>query len=161
MGVAASLILPDLIAGRENPWADVYSPSRKPKTISTLASFVEENISAAGHVAKHALPLSASEPRRPGTGKVVSHRGKKIAVYRDETGAMHRMSASCTHMGCIVQWNSFETCWDCPCHGSQFAATGEVLQGPAVTPLAAMEETPPQKRARKTEKKPSSQATHA
>jgi Rieske Fe-S protein len=45
------------------------------------------------------------------------------------------MSASCTHVGCVVAWNSFERCWDCPCHGSHFAATGEAIQAPAVAPL--------------------------
>jgi hypothetical protein len=145
MGVAASLILPDLIADRKNLWADIYSPSRKPKNISTLATFVGENVGAAGHLVQRALPLSGSEPNRHSTGKVVSHRGKKLAVYRDEKGVMHRMSASCTHMGCIVQWNSFERCWDCPCHGSQFAPTGEPLQGPAVKPLTPVEEKRRQK----------------
>jgi Rieske Fe-S protein len=49
-------------------------------------------------------------------------------------------SASCTHMGCVVHWNSLEQCWDCPCHGSQFAADGAVLNGPAIAPLGDVEE---------------------
>jgi Rieske Fe-S protein len=42
----------------------------------------------------------------------------------------------CTHVGCIVHWNPFERCWDCPCHGSQFAIDGTALNGPAIKALA-------------------------
>jgi Rieske Fe-S protein len=42
-------------------------------------------------------------------------------------------------MGCIVHWNSTEQCWDCPCHGSQFAPDGTALNGPAATALSAIE----------------------
>ena len=64
---------------------------------------------------------------------------KKVAAYRDETGALHAHSAACTHLGCHVHWNSFERCWDCPCHGSQFAVDGAVLNGPAIHPLQQIE----------------------
>lgn len=51
---------------------------------------------------------------------------------------MIRRSAACTHMGCIMHWNPFEKCRDCPCHGSHFAPDGQVLNGPALSPLAAV-----------------------
>ena len=43
-----------------------------------------------------------------------------IAASRSEDGRLIERSAVCTHVGCIVQWNRLEQCWDCPCHGSQF-----------------------------------------
>lgn len=37
----------------------------------------------------------------------------------------------CPHMGCTLKWNSTEQTWDCPCHGSRFAQTGELIDNPA------------------------------
>ena len=59
----------------------------------------------------------------------------KIAVWKDNDGVPHAVSASCTHKGCIVTWNNAERTWDCPCHGSIFSADGNVIHGPAVDPL--------------------------
>ena len=71
----------------------------------------------------------------PGEGRIVRDRLGQAAVHRDESGALHAVSARCTHMGCIVEWNTAEKRWDCPCHGSRFAIDGRVLEGPAVDPL--------------------------
>jgi Rieske Fe-S protein len=60
---------------------------------------------------------------------------RRLAVSRDEHGQVHALSPVCTHLGCTVGWNSAERSWDCPCHGSRFAAAGQVIQGPAVDPL--------------------------
>ena len=50
-------------------------------------------------------------------------------------GAIYALSAACTHMGCLVHWNSAEKTWDCPCHGSRFSPEGKCLHGPAVDDL--------------------------
>jgi Rieske Fe-S protein len=55
----------------------------------------------------------------------------KVAVYRDDEGRAHELSAVCPHLGCIVRWNQAEHTWDCPCHGSRFDKLGKVINGPA------------------------------
>ena len=71
----------------------------------------------------------------PGEGRIVSLDGERAAAYRSEDGALVALSATCTHLGCIVSWNTAEKTWDCPCHGSRFDTKGKVIQGPAVKDL--------------------------
>lgn len=60
--------------------------------------------------------------------------GRPVAVYN--TGEdLIVMENVCTHMGCQTSWNSFDTSWDCPCHGSRYNPDGSVLRGPATGPL--------------------------
>ena len=75
----------------------------------------------------------------PGTGVVLDLTEGKAAVYRDDDGEAHVVSATCTHMGCLVEWNEAERSWDCPCHGSRFDTDGTVLAGPATHPLGAVD----------------------
>ena len=76
-----------------------------------------------------------------GAGAVLRMGGEQRAVYRDPSGAVHALSARCTHLGCIVHFNEAETAWECPCHGSRFAVDGSVIQGPANRPLEAKDIT--------------------
>ena len=62
--------------------------------------------------------------------------GKKVAAFRDEDGKLTLLSPTCTHMACTVRWNPAEKSWDCPCHGARYDVEGEVLNGPAIKPLA-------------------------
>jgi hypothetical protein len=153
-GVVAGLLLRDLLQGAENPWARLYSPFRQMHR--GLGEYVKENVEAARHwvelVAKREAP--SANHIEPGHGALIRLHGKPVAAYRDEAGELHLRSAVCTHAGCVVHWNGFEQCWDCPCHGSQFSPDGEVLNGPAAQALrpadepherdrAAHEEAPP------------------
>jgi Rieske Fe-S protein len=70
-----------------------------------------------------------------GEGGIVTSGDHKVAVYRDPNGAVHTMSAKCTHLGCTVKWNPTEKTFDCPCHGSRFSPTGQVVNGPAARAL--------------------------
>lgn len=136
-GVLSAMIFKDLLNNRENQWADLYKAGRF-TPVKSAKNYIKENINVAKQYLKD-LPGKAEAERfsevRPGEGKVVEVDDEKWAVYKDETGQVHCCSAVCTHMDCIVDWNDAEKSWDCPCHGSRFEATGEVIEGPAFSPL--------------------------
>lgn len=135
-GTAAAMILTDMITGKANPWAPVFDPGRFTPGASAK-EFLSQNLNVGKEFVKGHLGLGrgAVSEVRPGEGRVIQEGGKKIGVYRDEAGAVHAVHAVCTHMGCTVAWNSAEKSWDCPCHGSRFSQTGEVLNSPAVEDL--------------------------
>lgn len=131
-GTIAGMLIHDLILGRANEWERLYDPSRK--SLRSAGEYVKENINVAMQYVDYITPgeVRSEAEIRPGHGAVVRHGLKKLAVYRDEDGILHRASAVCPHLGCIVRWNSVERTWDCPCHGSRFGVEGEVLNGPAL-----------------------------
>lgn len=135
-----AMIASDLILGNENPWASVYDPSRKP--YKEMTHFLKEQANVAKQYADWIAPGEDVDVAAlaPGDGALVRRGLKKLAVYRDELGALHCHSAKCTHLGCVVQWNSTEKTWDCPCHGSRFSAYGSVLHGPAVSGLSPIDD---------------------
>jgi glycine/D-amino acid oxidase-like deaminating enzyme/nitrite reductase/ring-hydroxylating ferredoxin subunit len=138
-GVAGAMLNAALILGRECEWIDVYEPSRK--TPAGIGNFIKENLTAVKNFAEYLAPgeLHALSDLKAGRGAIIRQGSSKIAAYRDEAGKLYARSAACTHVGCHLHWNSFETCWDCPCHGSHFAFDGTPLNAPAVSPLAEIE----------------------
>jgi nitrite reductase/ring-hydroxylating ferredoxin subunit len=137
-GTIAGLLLTDLILERENPWAELYSPGRVRANRAAVAEFVRENVNVAAQYTDWLKRGDVAEVDEiaPGSGAVLQRGLQKLAVYRDPAGEVHERSAVCTHLGCVVRWNGDERSWDCPCHGSRFSPTGEVLTGPAKEPLA-------------------------
>lgn len=135
-GVAASLLIRALVLDGDSGWRGLYEPSRK--TLRAIGDYLSENSTAIKNFSEYVAPgeIESIDALRPGEGAIVREGLTKVAAFRDEDGTLYRRSASCTHVGCHVHWNSLERCWDCPCHGSHFAVDGTVLNGPAVSPLA-------------------------
>lgn len=135
-GTVAGRILADLVQGKVNPWAKTFDALRcTPKASAGKA--IKENLNVILEYAKDfpngdVTDLAAV---KVGEGHIITIDGEKIAAYRDKNHGLHLVSAVCTHMKCIVQFNNAEKTWDCPCHGSRFALDGKVIEGPALEPL--------------------------
>ena len=134
-GAIAGMLLTDLIQRRKNKWEDLYNPSRI--RVKVLPEYASENINVAGQYTDYitAGDIKSEAELKPGDGAIMRDGLAKIAVYRDDAGNVHKRSAVCPHLGCVVAWNSSEQTWDCPCHGSRFNAEGRVYQGPANSDL--------------------------
>jgi glycine/D-amino acid oxidase-like deaminating enzyme len=134
-GTLGGMIITDLIMGKENPWAKLYSPRRLPVKVS--GRYLKEIGDMAAQYADWITKADINEvdTLAPGEGAVLGKGIKRYAVYKDEQGTVHACSAMCTHLACVVQWNAEEQSFDCPCHGSRFTKEGEVINGPAIAPL--------------------------
>ncbi len=134
-GAVAGILISELILDGESPWMEVYDPDRKP--LKAAGQFVSENLTLAKNFAEYVAPgeLSSLDELQPGHGAIVRSGLKKTAAFRTSQGELLLHSAACSHLGCHLHWNSFECCWDCPCHGSHFAPDGTALNGPAVGAL--------------------------
>jgi len=130
---ASAMLIRDLIVGRPNPAEDVYDPNRL--NLESLSEFAKHGADIATHLVGDRFSSEDPSEVQPGEGRVVKTGDGHVAMFRAEDGSVRTLSAACSHMGCIVQWNSAERSWDCPCHGSRFALDGSVLHGPAIKPL--------------------------
>lgn len=136
--VAGALNFIALLAGDKARFAELFDPARKPTSGVAIKEYAVGQGEVVANLAEYATPgeVASVDEIPAGEGAILRRGLKKIAAYRGEDGQLVERSAVCTHVGCIVHWNGFEKCWDCPCHGSQFAVDGTVLNGPAVRPLA-------------------------
>jgi Rieske Fe-S protein len=132
-GVIAGILLTDLILGRANAWTEVYDPKRKTLKPLVVGDYVKENANVVAQLRDYLTSgdVSGVEELASGEGALIREGLKKLAAYRDESGTVHKMSAICPHLKCIVRWNAAEKTWDCPCHGSRFDCLGGMVNGPA------------------------------
>jgi glycine/D-amino acid oxidase-like deaminating enzyme/nitrite reductase/ring-hydroxylating ferredoxin subunit len=139
-GTIAGLLLGDLLRGKEHRWAKLYDPKRLTLHHTELATMAKENADVAVQYVDYVTPGQAEvDSIRRGEGRVVRRGVHKVAAYRDDDGALHEHSAVCTHLKCIVDWNTAEKSWDCPCHGSRFDPKGKVIAGPATADLEKLQ----------------------
>jgi glycine/D-amino acid oxidase-like deaminating enzyme/nitrite reductase/ring-hydroxylating ferredoxin subunit len=139
-GTVAAMMARDWVTGRKNPWTDLFAVDRK-KIKGAIWNYLRENKDYPYYMIKDRFARAEADSVRelkPGEGMIIGRRGKKVAAFRDPSGKIHRHSPVCTHLGCLVRWNSGESTWDCPCHGSRFKPTGEVIAGPAEEPLPSI-----------------------
>ncbi len=130
---AGAMILRDLILGRPNDWAELFSPTRVNVTAGAT-EFLSHNTKTARHSLTRVLSRSANfdgDSLASGEADVFDIEDDKVAVYRDEEDELHAVSAICPHMGCELNWNDADRSWDCPCHGSRFNIDGSILDTPA------------------------------
>lgn len=136
-GALAGEILAATTLGQPHPAAEMFDATRI-RPLAAAARFVAGNLKAGTHlVADKVLgrKIRDADEIPVNGGGVIARNGEKLAVRRDQDGGLTAISAVCTHMGCIVDWNDIDRTWDCPCHGSRFDETGAVLSGPAMQPL--------------------------
>jgi glycine/D-amino acid oxidase-like deaminating enzyme/nitrite reductase/ring-hydroxylating ferredoxin subunit len=139
-GVLAAHMISDQIQRKDNPYTDLYDPSRF-KANPSIKNFISMNTNVAKELVKGKLDFMHKKisDLEPDEGAVVRHEGKRAGAYKDPEGNLHLVDTTCTHMGCEVEWNEGERTWDCPCHGSRFSYDGKVFEGPATKPLPKLD----------------------
>jgi glycine/D-amino acid oxidase-like deaminating enzyme/nitrite reductase/ring-hydroxylating ferredoxin subunit len=135
-GTIAGMVISDLVLGRDNPWTTLYDPTRK--TLRAAGEFAKEAANVAVQYTDWITggDVDTVDEIPVDSGAVMREGLQKVAVYRDAHGRLHKRSAVCPHLGCIVRWSTAEKTWDCPCHGSRFDRFGKVVNGPANSDLA-------------------------
>ncbi|PYR79268.1 MAG: FAD-dependent oxidoreductase [Acidobacteria bacterium] len=140
-GTLGAMIAVDGILGRANPWTDLFETGRT-KVRHSLWDYVRENKDYPYYLIRDRFAGAEGRTLRSlkrGEGRILDLNGTRVAAYRDEDGKAVLRSPTCTHLGCEVAWNGAERTWDCPCHGSRFKPDGEVIAGPAESPLPEIE----------------------
>lgn len=141
-GALAGKLLADLIMEKTNEYASLFDPTRSKLKPKDIQQFAKKNLAVGKDliVSKAQRPDMTPNELELDEGGLVTVDGNKVGGYRDKHGEIHLVKTTCTHLGCGLNWNDAERSWDCPCHGSRFSYSGEVLNGPAVKPLGKMNE---------------------
>ncbi|WP_458682366.1 FAD-dependent oxidoreductase [Prescottella equi] len=137
--VAAAAVIAARIDGEPSAWAASFDPWALSRAPRSALPTLELNAGVAVEMVKGWVgPVVGFRSSSPAEGEGRVQPGVPVprAVCTVD-GRTHRVSAVCPHLGGIVRWNDSERSWDCPLHGSRFAADGRVLEGPATRGLSA------------------------
>jgi glycine/D-amino acid oxidase-like deaminating enzyme/nitrite reductase/ring-hydroxylating ferredoxin subunit len=136
-GTLAGMMACDNVMGMSNPWRELFDVGRT-KIRGGLWDYLKENKDYPYYLIRDRFAGAQRRSLREvprGEGRIIDLDGERVAAYRADDGEVRVRSAVCTHMGCLVAWNTAERTWDCPCHGSRFTPNGDVIAGPAESPL--------------------------
>lgn len=135
-GTAAALLLSDIVLDKKNRFQELFTPTRFYANPS-IKNLLVQNANVVGQLLKGKLQITNTDldSLANDEGTIIRIKGERKGAYKDESGELHIVDTTCTHIGCEVEWNNSERTWDCPCHGSRFSYEGEVINGPAEKPL--------------------------
>lgn len=133
----AAILLRDTIMEKDNPYKELFTPARDLKADPAVKKLISYNTDVAKHMIKGKMdrPNKDIDALTPNEAIITTVDGHRAGVYKDQEGNIHAVDTTCSHLGCEVEWNNAENSWDCPCHGSRYTYTGDILNGPAVKPL--------------------------
>ncbi|MFD1360494.1 FAD-dependent oxidoreductase [Lentibacillus salinarum] len=139
-GTIAAKIISNRILDKDNLYGELFTPSRF-QADPAVRKFTRMNADVAKHMIKGKLEYTNDNVKdlKPDDATVTRVNGKRTGVYKDNDHQLYAVDTTCKHLGCEVNWNSGDRTWDCPCHGSRYAYTGEVIEGPANEPLNKVE----------------------
>ena len=136
-GTIAGMMARDAAIGRRNPWDELFDTGRT-RVRGGAWNYLKENKDYPYYLIRDRFAGPEGRSLRDvkrGKGRILEINGERVAAWRSAAGKVTLLSPLCTHMGCVVDWNEAESTWDCPCHGSRFKPNGDVLAGPAESPL--------------------------
>jgi cytochrome b6-f complex iron-sulfur subunit len=73
-----------------------------------------------------------------GAARFFEYAGSSAVLVRKKGGELVALSAVCTHLGCIVQWEKDKQDFLCPCHAGHYTPDGVVTAGPPPRPLSKL-----------------------
>ena len=104
------------------------------EVVAVLFSFLRSNKSKTREADSQAMVTAGAVSTFEVNSVTAFVRGR-FYLARLEDGGFLALSRKCTHLGCTVPWVEKEKKFACPCHGSAFDITGEVINSPAPRPL--------------------------
>jgi len=137
-GVAAALILSAQVLGGHIEWARAFA-SWNPHELRAVTAALRANLEVGLNLVKGwVAPVTASPDGLSEGAGVVSGLPWQLRADSLVDGEHRTVSAICPHLGGVVRWNDADRAWECPLHGSRFAADGRLLEGPATRGLSEM-----------------------
>lgn len=129
----SALILKDLINEKENIYSQLFSPSRL-NLISSIPNLVKNSSETLNSLLLKRFLLRKKEVSRlkNDSNIIIKYKKKYLGIYKDIHGELHIVDVRCPHLGCILSFNKEERAYECPCHGSKFKYTGELIYSPSI-----------------------------